>query len=242
MNVHVVMPAFNEAEGISGFLEDLNAELAPWNPAFTVVDDCSLDDTSGAVASASASGIAATVVLNATNMGHGPSTIRALTAGVESQASFILAMDGDGQFSPADVRRVLETLIDSASTDIVEGVRVRRDDPWFRTSVSFVTQVLVWSKTRQLPPDANTPLRAYRREVLEVLLSEIPDEAMTPNLLISVLSRKGPFTIAQVPVSALPRRGASEVGTTWGRSSRLLPSKRFVQFCWNAGKQWLTIS
>jgi len=235
------MPAFNEAEGITGFLEDLDAELKPWQVAFTVVNDCSLDETSDAVASAAASGVAVSVVRNATNMGHGPSTIRALAAGVASQSAFVLAMDGDGQFSGADVRRVLETLIDSDATDVVEGVRVQRDDPWFRKPVSVVTQVLVWSRTRELPPDANTPLRAYRREALEALLREIPDDAMTPNLLMSVLSRKGAFTIVQVRVSALPRRGASEVGTTWGRSSRLLPSKRFVRFCWNAGKQWLTI-
>lgn len=241
MNVHVVMPAFNEAEGIGEFLEELNTELKPWNPAFTVVDDCSSDDTSDAVGRAAADGIEATVERNPVNVGHGPSTIRALTSGLGSGAQFVLAMDGDGQFSASDVKRVLETLVSDDRIDIVEGVRSHRDDPWFRTSVSFITQVLVWSRARQLPADANTPLRAYRRAALEQLLRGVPANAMTPNLLISVLSRRGPFTVDQVTVTAQPRRGASEVGTTWGRSSRLLPSSRFVRFCWNAGKQWLTL-
>jgi len=238
MNVHVAMPAFNEAEGIGGFLEELNTELAPWQPAFTVVDDCSSDETSQAVADVAALGVAAVALRNAVNRGHGPSTLRALSAGLDSAAPFIIAIDGDGQFAASDVRRVLETLIESDSTDIVEGVRVNRNDPWFRKSVSFATQFLVWSKTREMPPDANTPLRAYRRDALASVLSRVPGDAMTPNLLISVLSRKGPLTTRQVAVTALPRRGTSEVGTTWGRGSRLLPSKRFMRFCLDAGRQW----
>ena len=242
MSIHVVMPAFNEAEGIGDFLQELNTELAPWSPSFTVVDDCSLDNTSEVVSALASAGVAVTVSRNPINSGHGPSTIRALTAGLASGAPFIVAMDGDGQFSASDVRRVLQTLADDDEIDIVEGVRSHREDPWFRKSVSFGTQVLVWSRCRQLPADANTPLRAYRRATLEHLLSEIPGNAMTPNLLISVMSRRGPFAVTQVPVVSLPRRGASEVGTTWGRGSRLLPSSRFVKFCWKAGKQWVTLS
>ena len=241
MNVHVVMPAFNEAEGIGEFLRELNTELQPWNPSFTVVDDCSLDNTSEVVSALATGGVAVSVLRNPINSGHGPSTIRALTAGLESEAPFIVALDGDGQFSASDVRRVLETLASNEGIDIVEGVRAHRDDPWFRKSVSFGTQVLVWTRARQLPADANTPLRAYRRASLAQLLRGIPENAMTPNLLVSVMSRRGPFTLMQVEVTSLPRRGASEVGTTWGRGSRLLPSSRFVKFCWSACKQWITM-
>jgi len=241
VNVHVVMPAFNEAEGIGEFLHELNTELQPWNPTFTVVDDCSLDNTSDVVTETAATGVSVSVVSNSINSGHGPSTIRALSAGVASGAPIILAMDGDGQFVASDVRRVLEVLADGAGTDIVEGVRSQRDDPWFRKAVSFGTQVLVWSRTGQLPADANTPLRAYRRAALEQLLGAIPENAMTPNLLVSVMSRRGAFTLTQVQVRSRPRRGASDVGTTWGRGGRLLPSSRFVTFCWNAGKQWITM-
>lgn len=241
MNVRVVMPAFNEAEGIGEFLQELNAELQLWNPAFTVVDDCSLDNTSEVVSALASAGVPVAVLRNPINSGHGPSTISALTAGLASESPYIVALDGDGQFSASDVRRVLETLASNEGIDIVEGVRSQRDDPWFRKSVSFGTQVLVWTRARQLPADANTPLRAYRRGALAQLLSGIPQNAMTPNLLVSVLSRRGPFTLAQVEVKSLPRRGASEVGTTWGRGSRLLPSSRFVKFCWSAGKQWITM-
>lgn len=241
MNVHVVMPAYNEAEGIGDFVRELNTELRPWHPSFTVVDDCSLDNTSEVVSDLSPGGVAVSVLRNSINSGHGPSTIRALTAGLASEAPFVVALDGDGQFSASDVRRVLETLAGNEGIDIVEGVRSHRDDPWFRTSVSFGTQVLVWTRTRQLPADANTPLRAYRRAALAQLLRGIPEDAMTPNLLISVMSRRGPFALTQVEVTSLPRRGASEVGTTWGRGSHLLPSFRFVKFCWRAGKQWITM-
>ena len=232
----MVMPAWNEAEGIADFLSELNQSLTGKDPSFIVVNDCSTDDTQRVIEQCAEQGIRVSVVTNERNSGHGPSTVRALTLGLASGADIVLALDGDGQFQGPDVAHVVG-VVESGDFDVVEGVRTQRHDPAYRKVVTTGTRVLVWTRSRRLPADANTPLRAYRPEVLRKILDRVPSDAMTPNLTISVLCRTWAIRLAEVPVISQPRRGASAIGSTWGKGS-LLPSKRFVGFCRSAASEW----
>jgi glycosyltransferase involved in cell wall biosynthesis len=238
MTVIVVMPAWNEESGIAEFVREIATSLAPSSSAFVVIDDASTDGTTSAVRALSAEGIDVVVLTNPTNVGHGPSTVRALTEGFARAPAAVVAVDGDGQFSGADVARVVRALLNS-DADVVEGVRVSRGDPWFRVGTSAATRALVWARCRRLPRDANTPLRAYRPQVLRRFLAAVPPDAMTPNLVISVLSRRWGVDVAELPVYSQPRRGASSVGTTWGAARTALPSRRFVSFCVKATAEWV---
>lgn len=237
MKVCVVMPAWNESEGVGGFLAELSASLNQHEPAFVVVDDFSSDGTRAVVEETAASGINVTVVTNDRNRGHGPSTMRALALGLASGADVVLALDGDGQFRGMDVARVLGAL-DSQGIDVVEGVRTNRQDPAYRKVVTTGTRVMVWARTRRLPADANTPLRAYRSPILARILETVSPDSITPNLNISVLCRNWPIGLAEVPVVSQPRRGQSAIGSTWGKGS-LVPSKRFIGFCRDAVSEWV---
>lgn len=237
MSVAVVMPAFNEAEGIAEFLRELETWLAPWQPAFIVVDDCSQDSTVDA-ALAAGLGVEVTIHRNPVNRGHGPSTLTALRLGLASGADAVLAIDGDGQFSGRDVARLVQVLSEG-DTDIVEGVRTARADALYRRATSFVTRALVWSRCRQWPQDANTPLRAYKPGALASLLEQVHDETMTPNLVISTLCRRQRMRLLAVPVASRPRRGTSIQGSTWESRRTKLPSRRFISFCVKAANQWV---
>ena len=240
MKVTVVMPAWNEAEGIEGFLEELDSALAEWTTEFIVVDDRSTDGTALSARAAGQGGVRVSVLPNDMNRGHGPSTMRALRAGLASGADIIVAIDGDGQFLGPDVRRVVAVLAEGTG-QVVEGVRSGRGEAAYRRATSEVTRALVWTRARRLPADANTPLRAYRPEVLGRLLDRVPPDAMTPNLIISALSRKWDVPLVEVPVASRPRRGASAHGTTWGARRASLPSRRFVEFCLRATGEWVRL-
>lgn len=236
-SVCVVMPAFNEAEGIGIFLEELHSALAKWNTSFIVVDDCSTDSTQRSVLKAKGDGIPVTLQPNSENSGHGPSTLRALHLGAEQNPDIVVAIDGDGQFFGEDVAALVEEL-ESKDLDVVEGVRTSREDPLYRKGTSLATRTLVASRAKVRPRDANTPLRIYRNSFLVQILPKIPENAMTPNLHISVICRIEPTRLAEVSVRSRDRLGASVVGSTWGRGS-LLPSKRFRKFCRQALKEWV---
>lgn len=245
MNIVVVMPAHNEVEGITHFLTELQESLSHWATTFIVVDDASHDGTAEAVHALGSSSthehVNVTVHRNAANLGHGPSTLTALRLGLATNPDAVLAVDGDGQFTGSDVARVVAELLDGPF-DIVEGVRTQRGDALYRRATSQVTRALVWSKCGSWPQDANSPLRAYRPAILRGLLDRIPESAMTPNLIISALSRRTGLRVATVPVQSRPRLGSTAQGTTWGARRQNLPSRRFITFCAKASGQWIRLS
>jgi len=237
--IMVVMPAYNEGEGIGGFLDEIVQAFAGRRVRILVVDDASTDGTAAAVTTAREGGVPVEVLVNASNRGHGPSTIRALRSGLEEGADVVVAVDGDGQFLGQDIAAVAEcAMVEDVA---VEGCRFDRSDPWFRRFVSSGTRLLVRTASGASPRDANTPLRAYPSPLLRSLLGRIPDDLATPNLIISALLRIDGHPIVEIPVRSLPRRGADATGSTWGRRARLLPTRRFISFCRRALTQWLRL-
>lgn len=237
MKLVVVMPAYQEVGGIHSFLTELNQSLIEWDPKFVVVDDCSSDKTGEVATDLNNFDIQVAVIRNDSNLGHGPSTIKALHLGLQSDADVVVAIDGDGQFLGDDVKQAVNVLLRSG-VDVVEGSRTNRHDPLYRKVVSFVTRELVARKSGLRPRDANTPLRVYRKSTLGEILAAIPADAATPNLLISVFVRSAHLSYAELPVRSLPRRGQDQMGITWGKTPRQIPSTRFVRFCFGAARQW----
>jgi len=233
----VVMPAFNEADGISEFLGEVVASFPDQSVRVIVIDDASRDATSDVVRRLTATGLPVEVVTNDVNLGHGRSTRKALLAGLMAGGDVIVAVDGDGQFRGKDIARVAR-LVEEGRAQVAEGVRVGRNDPPYRKVVSAGTRWLVRQAAGSSPRDANTPLRAYRPDVLKELLSMVPENALTPNLAISTLVRRRVIAMVEVEVQSLVRRGATVVGSTWGASRRLIPNRRFIRFCRDSIRQW----
>jgi dolichol-phosphate mannosyltransferase len=234
--IAVVMPAFNEAEGIVGFLEEIVQAFQEGQVSVLVVDDASTDGTAATVTAAAERGLPVRVVVNQPNRGHGPSTLRALRCGLDEGVDVVVAVDGDGQFLGTDIAAVAVRA--QAEGVPVEGCRFDRSDPWFRRLVSGVTRLLVRAASGTNPQDANTPLRAYPATLLQALLDRLSKDLVTPNLIISALLRRDGVTIIEMPVRSLPRRGSTAAGSTWGQRVHILPSRRFIMFCWRAFTQW----
>lgn len=236
MHVVVTMPVFNEANGIAEFVAEVANSMSPYITTFVLADDCSTDNTLEVLTE-----LALThqvkILPSERNMGHGPTTLRALHESLEFQPDVVVAVDGDGQFTGNDMRRLVD-LLTTRCLDLVEGVRVGRNDPLFRRATSWVTRMLVRFRIGKRPLDANTPLRVYRPAVLQSLLNELPPAAITPNLLISALSRVKELHVCEESVASLPRRGGIPAGTTWRARRKSVPSWRFVRFCLLAGRQW----
>jgi dolichol-phosphate mannosyltransferase len=227
----VVMPAYNEATGIAGFVGEILAELRPLAAAVSVIviDDCSSDGTSDVVGALSGGDVR--VRRNAVNRGHGPSALAGYRAALEDGADVVVHVDGDGQFRGQDIALVAATLAE-VEVDVVHGVRRHRSDPWYRRLLSAALRLTTLPVARRSIPDLNTPLRAYRPDVLSRLVAEIPDSALVPHVHLSVLEARRGLRVRYVPVRSLPRRGGDAQGTSWGggRWNRMLPTRRLVTF------------
>lgn len=217
--VAVAIPAYNESEGIAGFLLEIDEALAGHEVAFVVVDDCSSDGTPEAVEEIREKLQGNLFVTKMErNSGHGPTLLEAYRQALDGQPTYVLAVDGDGQFLGSDLRRVLVLLEDGG--DGVCGVRRFRYDPWVRMLMTRALRVYVNSYFGVPTRDANCPLRGYRAELLEELLRWIPDQSKVPNLLLTILAARRGVTLVEVDVNHRVRRGTTQAGTMFaGRSS-----------------------
>ncbi len=233
--VAVSIPAFNEAEGIGEFVAEIDQALAGMCAALhvIVVDDCSTDATPQ-VLEALAPKLAGSlyVVRMPRNSGHGPTALEAYRRALATGAEYILAVDGDGQFLGADLRRLLVLLMDGG--DGVCGVRRFRYDPWFRMLMTRFLRLYLSTAFSVPTRDANCPLRGYRAAVLRELLEWVPAEAGIPNVHLTVVAARRGATLIEVDVTHRVRRGASTTGTMFASRRRSGVLGRLARFSWRA--------
>jgi hypothetical protein len=234
-SVAVAMTAYDEADGIAGFVNEIDRALAPHVDSLriVVVDDASTDDTSALL-----DGLAGQLqgsletVTNARNRGHGPSLMTAYQRALASGPDYVLQADGDGQFHGSDLRRVLVLLMDDAHA--VSGVRRFRVDPWFRMTMSRLVRQYVSFSFGVRSRDPNCPLRGYEARLLAQLLESLPEDCLIPNLYLTILACRRGVPLLEVDVSHRVRRGASPRGTMWrGSASSPIPM-RLVRFSLHA--------
>lgn len=224
----VVMPAFNEVEGIQGFIDEIRDSVSGLadRVTFHVADDRSTDATASVFDDVSD----VTVEVQPLNRGHGPTALAAYRAGLAVDPDVLVHVDGDGQFYGSDFPRLIGALA-SEGADVVHGVRDGRTDPWYRKVLTGSVGLLIAVFAGRRIPDVNTPLRAYRPETLRLLVEAIPADASVPHVHFSLAEARAGFVVRYLRVASIPRRGASTTGTMWGRGSSVtLPPKRLRRF------------
>lgn len=231
----VTMPAYNEASGILDFLHRIDDAFGDDDMKIVVVDDCSTDDTftvlTGAVHDFSAELV---VAQNKHNRGHGPTAHHAYRRALAEGADVVLHVDGDGQFTAADMVRVAAGI---ETTPVVHGTRSNRVDPWFRKVLTGLVRIWIRIMYGAATTDANTPLRAFDADTLRGFLRTVPEDALVPNIYLTVLATKADHGVAKIPVVHLDREDG-EQGTMWGnqRSPIMIP-KRLLKFVAQAGRE-----
>jgi len=195
--VSVVIPAFNEEEGIAGVVERVRARH-PWHEVL-VVDDGSTDGTA-----ARASGAGARVVRHPYNKGNGA----AVKTGIrEATGSVVLLMDADGQHDPDDALRLVEPV---GVHDMVIGARSSRDQSWTRALGNAVFKgVASWLTGRPIP-DLTSGYRAARRDRLVEILPLLPNGFSYPTTSCLAFLKAG-LNVAFVPITARKRVGTSKI-------------------------------
>lgn len=238
----ICIPVFNESLTIVGYLRELETEFGNQNARVVIVDDCSTDETVLRIQEANF-GEFVRILRNARNRGHGPSVVSGLLCAMHSDFEVVVTVDGDGDISATEIRKLLMKL-ENEGADLVEARRRERSDPAFRKLVSlgarcFITVLggsAMWSAK-----DANTPVRAYKRNVLGEILTHLNADWMTPNLVISMLARNLELDIGYVDLDCRKVGGKSAQGMTWRARFKNVPSQRFLLFCYSATLEMLRI-
>lgn len=235
----IVMPAYNEAEGIRGFIDEIREHVVPLagRVTFVVADDRSTDDTV-----ATLTGIDdVRVEPQPANRGHGPTALAAYRAGLALDPDLIVHVDGDGQFVGPDFARLVRAA-GRTGADVVHGVRRSRTDPWYRRALTGAVGLLVASAVGRRVPDVNTPMRAYRPDAIRLLVDAAPHDALVPHVHFSLAEVRAGLIVRYLEVRSITRRGASAEGTMWGGIAGRLPPKRLRRFAADALREVWTWS
>lgn len=167
MDLSVVVPLFNEAEGLPLLVEQLLAVLRPLGMRFelVLVDDGSRDDTATVLEQLSGQVPELVAVLLRRNYGQSA----AMAAGFDASCGeVIVTLDGDLQNDPADIPLLLERLAEGY--DLVSGWRYQRQDAAMsRLLPSRIANRLIARVTGVRLHDYGCSLKAYRREVVDDL-------------------------------------------------------------------------
>ena len=201
LSIAVLIPALNEEQQLGQVIEAL--------PAFVdhiiVVDDGSTD---GTVEVAQQKG--AKVISHKINRGVGAALITGVKAVLEMDVDILVNIDGDGQFDPADIEKLVQPIVEgradfvSASRFINKAYKPKmpRAKYWGNLWMSRLISRL----TRQKFYDVSCGFRAYSRETLQ-RLNLFGEFTYTQESFID-LAFKG-IAILEVPVHV---RGSREHG------------------------------
>jgi glycosyltransferase involved in cell wall biosynthesis len=197
----VILPVLDEAAAIPAVIEAMPASYTP-----IVVDNGSRD---GSSAVAAALGVR---VVAEPARGFGAACHAGLLAATSEIVCF---MDCDGSLDARELPSVVEPVA-RGDADLVLGRRRPQRGSWpaHARAANVLLAALLRARTG-VPLHDLGPMRAARREpLLELALY---DRAFGYPLEMVVRAQRGGWSIAEVPVSYLPRTGSSKVtGTVRG--------------------------
>ncbi|NCB06222.1 MAG: glycosyltransferase family 2 protein, partial [Clostridia bacterium] len=123
MKLLIALPCLNEAENLRPVLERIPKTCEGIDVVRTlVVDDGSVDDT---VSIAREMGVK--VVEHRQNKGLGQAFLSAVDYALDYGYDVMVNMDGDGQFDPTDIQRLIDPIL-AQQADFVTGTRFTGGD------------------------------------------------------------------------------------------------------------------
>jgi glycosyltransferase involved in cell wall biosynthesis len=231
----VIIPAYNESACIGTVLPAVPRTIAGLGTDTLLVDDGSSDRTSEV---AREHGVY--VARMSKNSGQGSALRVGYRLAREHGARFIVTLDADGQWDPAEIEPLVEALVRDEA-DLVLGSRIlgraETDDSVRRAGVHVFARFL--RLVTRLPiTDTSTGIRAMRAELSAAVPQKEP-QYQASELLIGAIYRG--FRVAERPVVMRKRvAGTSKKGhnlmyglrygrvvlRTWWRESRAARARR----------------
>ncbi|MBU1112459.1 MAG: glycosyltransferase family 2 protein [Candidatus Omnitrophica bacterium] len=214
MKVWLIIPAYNEAQGLDKLLDQLKAKNLP----VLVVDDGSQDATYEV-----AKKKATLAISHSKNLGKGLSLNKGISHLLANeQFDYIIVMDADGQHAPEDLGRFLKQA--EAGADFVVGNRMEdpRGMPLIRVITNKLMSWFISKLTGQYIPDTQCGFRMIKREVLEKIDIKTKKFEIESEILIKAARLK--FIINSIPIRSI------YFDNPQSKISPLRDTLRFVKF------------
>ena len=199
----VVIPAYNEEEGLEDVVRGLSASIHACGRPFEVivVDDGSKDQTAHI-----ARNLGVRVLVHRTNQGYGAALKTGIRAAV---GEYILICDGDGTYPPESIPRLMEAM---SSHDMVVASRTGKSVaiPFMRKLAKGILRRLAIYLSESDIPDLNSGLRVFRRDTVMAYFPILPPGfSFTTTITLAMLCSER--SVSYIPINYDKRTGRSKI-------------------------------
>ncbi len=200
-SLSVFFPAYNDAPSLPDLLartfEALDRHVADYE--VIVVNDGSRDETEAVLDGLQAKfGQRLRVITHQQNRGYGGALRSGFAAATKD---FVFYTDGDGQYDPAEMVRLLEQV--KPGVGLVNGYKTRRRDPWHRILIGALYNRFARWLFRIRLRDIDCDFRLVRRELVDRIGLESTSGTVCVEL-VRKLEVQAP-QVVEVPVQHYPR-------------------------------------
>jgi glycosyltransferase involved in cell wall biosynthesis len=212
--VSILMPVFNEADLIEEVIEEWIQNVLQHCPPGSELrlDDCSTDGTPEILRR-----LAVKYPFIHVNFAPRDGFFASMIRLYQSAACpLVFFTDSDGQYVPEEFWRIAEHI---DQYDMVHGVKINRQDPFYRVAVSDASNSLLRLLFRSRCQDANSAFRLIRRHVLASVIPDLRHMKMMPNAEVYLRAEAKHFRIKNIPVSHRARKSGKSRGLPLGRFS-----------------------
>jgi glycosyltransferase involved in cell wall biosynthesis len=199
-SLHVIIPAFNEAQVIGATLKALPPRIEGVEMTVVVVDDGSTDGTADIVR---ACGDERVVLLrHILNRGLGGALGTGLEYARRKGADFAVTYDADGQHAPDDIEKVIAPLR-AGTAEAVIGSRLltRTGMPWYRIVGNFGLNIITFFFFGMWTTDSQSGLRAFSRSAISRLQLRHDRMEVSSEFVREIRRKRLQFT--EVPIQAI---------------------------------------
>jgi glycosyltransferase involved in cell wall biosynthesis len=200
--VSIIVPAYNEEEGISATLADIRLAMSrvPMGYEIIVVDDGSTDGTVDATQRQEG----VRLIQHHTNRGYGA----AIKTGIrQARHDWIAIIDADGTYPPEALPGLLEEI---DQCDMVVGARPSGDIPAARRPAKWLLARLAEYLAETRIPDLNSGLRIFRKDVALSYFNILPS-AFSFTITITIAFLSDHYLVKFVPIPYQRREGRSKI-------------------------------
>ena len=200
--ISVVIPAYNEKEGIATVVTNIRQAMDGLNQPYEiiVVDDGSQDTTADSARQAGAK-----VISHPYNIGNGA----AVKTGIRNaRGKALVILDADGQHNPEDIPRLLEKL---KTYDMAVGARSNDSETSLhRDAANKIYNLFASYICKMKIEDLTSGFRAIRAPIARRFVYLLPNTFSYPTTITLAIVRSG-HSLTYVPIRTARRKGRSKI-------------------------------
>jgi len=210
-SVSVFFPCYNDGGTIASMVVAAKRALEAVTDDYEiiVVNDGSKDYSSQVLEELSCRYDFLRVITHPRNLGYGAALRSGFAAATKE---FIFYTDGDAQYNPLDLPRLVEALREGI--DLVNGYKANRGDPFYRKLLGQLYNRAVRALFGLRVRDVNCDFRLMRASIFDRVKLEFNSGAICVELVKK--AQEAGFGIAEVPIPHYPRPyGRSQFWRLW---------------------------